>query len=76
VNQQQQQLAKKSTATSKLSSDAVDNNNLLSDWHDVISIPHAAFRRPRPPTSKDEPRPLTKIVFYAFKNLHQVTLLL
>ena len=73
VNQQ----SKKSTATSTISPNNNsngnnNNNNLLNDWSDVIRLPHEAIRQLRTTPAKEEQRSLAKVVFYAYKNLHQL----
>ncbi len=75
VNQQ----SKKSTATSTISpnnnnnnSNGNNNNNLFNDWTDVIRLPHEAIRQLRTTPAKEEQKSLAKVVFYAYKNLHQL----
>ena len=75
VNQQ----SKKSTVTSTISPNNNNNingnnnnNNLLNDWTDSIRLPHEAIRQLRTTPTKEEQRSLAKVVFYAYKNLHQL----
>ena len=68
VNQQQN---KNTTPTTPV---VLNNNNnlLLNDWSDIIRLPNAAIRQLKTSPSKEEQRSLAKIVFYSYKNLHQL----
>ena len=44
----------------------------MSDWNDVIRLPNSAIRQMKTSSSKDNQRSLTRVVFHAFKNLHQL----
>jgi len=81
ANRVNQQLQQKSTATStvvnssSISGNHNNNNNnnlILNDWNDVIRLPNSAIRQLKTSPTKEEQRSLAKIVFYAYKNLHQL----
>jgi hypothetical protein len=44
----------------------------LEDWSDVIHLPSSAFKQLRPALQKDDKRPFSRVVFFLFKNLHQL----
>jgi len=44
----------------------------LDDWSDVLQLPSSALKQFRPTSQKDDRRPLSRVVFFLFKNLHQL----
>ena len=72
VNQQQNKNTTPTTPVALGNNNNNNNNLLLNDWSDIIRLPNAAIRQLKTSPSKEEQRSLAKIVFYSYKNLHQL----
>ncbi len=44
----------------------------MEEWTDSIHLPGSAFKQLRPPSQKDDQRPHARVVFFLYKNLHQL----